>query len=706
MAQLTAPIKKKNQSSHRRSVGLLIFLIGILILILLSQQLALFDQFSDQWNLGLRQPLNDFKTWIVQNRRDHWLFVLFFDPFSAVIDFGLRRAEDSLLWVPWPMILVAFFVIADRLGGLRLALLTVVCLLPMGLFGLWEESMETLALMVTAVLFSVALGIPVGIWSARNRRVEAILHPILDAMQTLPAFVYLIPVLLFFGIARVPSVIATMIYALPPIIRLTTLGIQTIPAEIIEAAAAFGTTEKQLLRKVQLPLALPSILIGVNQTIMMALSIVVIAALIGAGGLGDVVLKSLRRLAVGSALEAGLAIVLMAVLLDRLSAAMIQTQRQSHLKFQPYRLFAEKWRGQPLVDRIEAGIGRTYQRLDSVGKQMGRFVGRLLPQFSVNQRKYTAVFLLLLLLSLLLRLIGVHEFPRWLAVDISQPVDRLVEWMQVNLYDIGGTGVGTGPFRDFLIIHVFRPLQTLLADQLPWVLMVYLFAALAYFAGGWRLATAVAALATCVGLLGMWSFAMDTLAQTIIAVLICVGYGVPLGIWAAHNDRVANVIRPVLDFLQTIPIFVYLVPVIMLFGSGSVAGLIASVLYSAVPVIRLTNSGIRAVDKAILETAVCFGATPRQILRKVELPLALPSIMLGINQTIMMVLAMVIIAGLIGATGLGLEVYQGFANDNLGRSVEAGLAIVLLAIIIDRITQKLAQKSAQLANLLQVGGDG
>ncbi len=230
-------------------------------------------------------------------------------------------------------------------------------------------------------------------------------------------------------------------------------------------------------------------------------------------------------------------------------------------------------------------------------------------------------------------------------------------------------------------------------------MIVFTFGFAALYASGWGLALGVVALTLSIGLIGMWPFTMDTLGQTLVAGSICILLGIPLGIWASKSDRVDRALRPVLDFLQTIPIFVYLVPVIMLFGTGSVAGLIASVLYSAVPVIRLTNAGIRGVDKTLKESAESFGSTWLQALIKVEIPLALPSIMLGINQTIMMVLAMVIIAGLVGATGLGLEVYQGFANDNLGRSVEAGLAIVLCAIIIDRITQKFAHKASLAANV-------
>ncbi|KAA3656709.1 MAG: ABC transporter permease subunit [Chloroflexi bacterium] len=679
-----------------------LFVIGIIGLLWLSQLVSQLDTFPDSWHIGLRNVLNEFKRWVVVNRNSHWVFVFFFEPLSTVIDFCLRRIEDFLLWLPWPVLILAVFLAAERIRGLRLAVLTSVCLMLMGMFGLWEESLQTLALMITAVLFSLIIGIPFGIWSAQNNRVEQILRPVLDAMQTMPAFVYLIPVLLFFGVARVPSIIATVIYALPPVIRLTSLGLHSVSADVIEAAQAFGSTERQILRKVRLPMALPTIMVGVNQTIMMALSIVVIAALIGAGGLGDVVLKSLRRLRVGSALEAGLAIVLMAILLDRMTAALSQIERHSEPQFQGFRLFSEKQRGSKVVVQIEQIIDRTY-RVCRRGADWGaRWLqgvrwgnGRFLKNHAVS----IIILLTLIGLSLIFRLVTVHEFPNWLRLDISRPVDALVQWMQVNLYDIGGSGIGTGPLRDFLIIRIFQPITAFLTSQLPWVLVVFFFIFLAIVADGWRLALGVGALMAAIGFIGMWPFAMDTLGQTIVAVFICVALGIPLGMWASHSDRVDQLIRPILDFLQTIPIFVYLVPVIMLFGTGSVAGLIASVLYAAVPVIRLTNAGIRGVDKTLKESADAFGSTWWQTLTKVEIPLAFPSIMLGINQTIMMVLAMVIIAGLVGATGLGLEVYQGFANDNLGRSVEAGLAIVLLAIVIDRITQKMAHKASRAANI-------
>ncbi|MEM7028520.1 MAG: ABC transporter permease subunit [Chloroflexota bacterium] len=678
------------------------FVVLVGVFALLADLVTALDVFPETWNIGLRDPLNEFKRWVVVNRNSHWLFVFFFEPLSATIDFILRRVEDVLLWLPWPIIILSFFIVADRVSGLRLALLVTGCLLLMGLFGLWRQSMQTLALMTIAVLISLAIGIPVGIWAARNDRVDQVLRPILDAMQTLPAFVYLIPVLLFFGVARVPSVVATIIYALPPAIRLTNLGIRSVPPEAIEAAQSFGSTDRQVLYKVQIPMAMPSIMAGINQTIMMALSIVVIAALIGSGGLGDVVLKSLRRLQVGRALEAGLAIVVLAILLDRLSTAFARIDRQSQPHFRGFRLFPEKWRGLAIIEKIELGIEYAYHLGVRWQTQVVNVSSRLLGSRSAwitNRPVKATIVISLIALALPLLLLGVRSFPQAWYIGLNEPTDRLVEWMMVNLYEIGDTGYGTGPLRDFLIIRLFLPLINLMTNIIPWTIIVLVFASLAFATGQSSLTIRVVAMLSVIGLLGMWPFAMDTLAQAIIAVTGCILVGLPVGIWASRSNTADQVLRPILDFLQTIPIFVYLVPVIMLFGTGSVAGLIASILYASVPVIRLTNLGIRQVDEATLEAAESFGSTGLQRLLKVEVPLALPSIMLGINQTIMMVLAMVIIAGLVGATGLGLEVVQGFANDNLGRSIEAGLAIVLLAIVIDRITQAWADKTAEQANV-------
>lgn len=306
----------------------LAYTLAVLALIGVALFLHLTDRapvgFPAEWDLRLREPIEEFKTWAIRSRGSHPIFRYFFDPIRNLIEANLRGLERLLLAIPWPALFVLLYAIGYRAGGHGVALLSVMGVAVMGLFGLWQQSIETLALMGVSVAIALVIGIPTGIMAARAPRFEALLRPLLDAMQTMPAFVYLIPVVLFFGIARAPSVIATVIYALPPAIRLTSLGIRQVDGDTLEAADAFGATAWQKLVKVQLPLALPSILLGVNQTIMMALGIVVIAALIGAGGLGWEVLDALRRLRVGQALEAGLAIVLMAVIFDRVSAGFAQ----------------------------------------------------------------------------------------------------------------------------------------------------------------------------------------------------------------------------------------------------------------------------------------------------------------------------------------------------------------------------------------------
>ncbi len=695
---MSASIAISRISTHKRWVGLGVAT-AVLIIAIVIFAAAQVGAFPESWNLGLRGPLDEFKRWIVANRRSHVMFLYFFEPLSASIDWGLRRVEDFLLWLPWPVIVAAIFLIAHKAGGLRLALVVSSCTLLMGLLGFWDRSMQTLSLMVVSVIISLQIGIPLGIWSAQNDRVERALRPLLDAMQTMPAFVYLIPVLLFFGIARVPSVVATVIYALPPVIRLTNLGIRQVSGETVEAARAFGSTERQILFKVRLPLATPAIMTGVNQTIMMALSIVVIAALIGGGGLGETVLRSLRTLNVGTAFAAGLAIVFMAFLLDRLSQSFVRTEWSSRGDFQGFRLLPEAWRGKRAAEGVETAVSHLYSAADYATQTLtsrSDFLSRR-PFFFMSVLALVALLLVTMVASTAVP--AFREFPASWHLGLAAPIDALVKWAQVNLYRIGDSNIGTGPFSDFITIYLLAPLRLLLVERLTWPVVMGLLTAVAYAVSGKKLALYTLVGMFLVGLLGMWELAMDTLSQVIVAVIISIFIGIPLGIWAARNDHADRGLRVMNDFLQTIPVFVYLVPVVMLFNVGRVAGILASVLYALPPVIRLTSLGIRRVEAEVVEAAAAFGSTDRQILAKVQIPLALPAIMLGVNQTIMMVLAMVICAGLVGGAGLGLAVVNGLAQNELGRSIEAGLAIVILAVIIDRISQAWAARLARERNI-------
>ena len=259
-----------------------------------------------------------FVDWLVENYRD------FFQSLKWPVDQTLNGLDIGLNWIHPLIIIAVISFTAYRFSGKGLAVFSVVTLFLIGLLGLWEDTMTTLAMVLSSVVFCALAGIPLGIWAGRSDRFETALRPVLDAMQTTPAFVYLVPIVMLFSVGNVAGVIATIVFALPPVIRLTSLGIRQVHPELVEAAQAFGATRWQVLRRVQIPLAMPTIMAGLNQTIMMALSMVVIAALIGAGGLGSPVILGLNTLDIGQAVTGGLGIVLIAIILDRITQGMAQ----------------------------------------------------------------------------------------------------------------------------------------------------------------------------------------------------------------------------------------------------------------------------------------------------------------------------------------------------------------------------------------------
>ena len=281
------------------------------------------DEFPVDIGRDVGKIIDDIVDWLTENVS--WLFQAIKD----VLLWFLIALEDALIWIPWPAFIAGVMVLSLLMVSWRMALFSGAALILLAAFGLWPSTMETMALIIVTVTLSIMIAVPSGVWASQSDRLDALLRPILDAMQTMPSFVYLVPAIAFFSLGNVPAVIATLIYAVPPAVRLTNLGIRQLPAETLEAAESFGTTRTQMLTKVKIPLAIPTIMAGVNQTTLMALSMVVIASLVGAGGLGEDVNRALGRIEPGNAFLAGLGIVFLAIIIDRITQALARRQQEA-----------------------------------------------------------------------------------------------------------------------------------------------------------------------------------------------------------------------------------------------------------------------------------------------------------------------------------------------------------------------------------------
>jgi glycine betaine/proline transport system permease protein len=544
--------------------------------------------------------------------------------------------------VGWLGVLAAATWIGYAVANLRIAVLVAASFTAFGVLGYWSDAIDLLIITFVAVLLAVLIGMPLAVYYGTGGRVGVgFMTSLLDLLQTMPTFVYLGPIVLFFGIGSSAAVVCTLAYALPPIVRIAGHGIRNVSQTTIEATDSSGQTALQRLTKVQLPMARATIVVGLNQTIMAALSMATLAAYVDGPGLGKPVLRALIRNDVGGALVPGLLIVLMAVMLDRSTTA---ASRRAEI--------AARGGGDPRLRRIALAVG---------------LVGVVVAVYLSRSQLWAA------------------QFPDSdLGGRLSDQFDRFFGWVTSTFDGI------TETVKDVVTSVLLNPLQSLLAES-PWWLSGLALLALALVLGRTRALVAAAVCLVLIRLLDLWHDAMITLNMVLVATLLVMALALVFGVWMARSRAVDLVLRPVLDAGQTIPPFVYLIPVLALFGPTRFTAIVAAVVYAAPPAIKLVADGISAVSPATLEASRSTGCTTWQEIFKVQLPMARSSLVLATNQGLLYVLSMVVIGGLVGAGALGYDAVLGFSrSEEWGKGAAAGLTIVLLGVMIDRICRAAA----------------
>ena len=568
-----------------------------------------------------------------------WIIEQPYNLVLAIISKGISKGQgqDAILLLgplSWISVIGIFFTLALYTKDKFLIILVIFSIFYLAIFDQWQSSMITLSSIIIAVPIGVLLGILLGILSYRSKILERIIPPILDLMQTVPVFAYLVPILVMFGFGPVSALIATIIYAMPPMVRTTILALNNIDPQLKESGIMSGCTERQLMWKVLIPISKPTLLIGVNQVIMLSLNMVIIASMIGAGGLGYDVLASLRRLDIGGGIESGIAIVVLAIALDRLS--------------------------------------QSFANLPTLTKKTKKNI----------YTKYKKIVFLLIYILCIYTLGSFYSFfiffPKELMINTSFFWEELVKYININYFD------NLESFKITLLTFFMLPIKKFFLG-IPWPWFIFIITLLGWYFGKYKLASLCLILSIFIVTTGLWQKAMITLYLCGSSVIIASIIGIPLGIWAGLNTKANKILTAFIDTLQTLPSFVYLIPVVMLFRVGDFTAMIAVILYALAPAVRYTAHGIRNINNQIIEAALISGCSPRQLLFKIKLPLALPEILLGINQTIMLALSMLVITALVGTRDLGQEVYIGLTKADIGRGIVAGLCVAFISIIADRI---------------------
>ena len=667
-----------------------VLILATLALLALKDTAGWLVEYPAEWVVPVTPWLNAFMAWCVDTVGPACR------AFSAAVGVPMAAVRDLLNWLPWSVTLTVLTFATWAISGARLAAFTFFAILYMLVIGYWAESMNSLALVAITVPTAVAIGFGLGTLAFFSKRAERVITPTLDLMQTVPAFAYLLPILLLFGFGPVVGLIASVLYAFPPTVRNTHLGLMQVSTEVVEAGLMAGATPNQLFWRVRAPSALRQILLGVNQTTMAAFSMVIIASIIGGtADIGWEVLSTMRKAQFGESLLAGIVIALMAMVMDRITAAAATAEPQDPGGARDFvarhrnllialglglavgllaqivpilKAYPEAWEiypAQPLNDAVTWLVVEHAKTINLIKSWAFFFV--MLPVktgFEQTVTPFTWGF----------------EFTAPLKTGYAVLAAALVVYTAIR------RGIGRASLIAFLAIMLFYGIT-----RLPWPALLAMAVLLGWQLGGLRLALGTAAGLGFLVVAGVWPQTMLSVYLCGLAVLLSFAVGIVLGVLASEYDGVSAFLRPINDTLQTMPLFVILIPFVMIFKIGEFTALLAIMAYAVVPAIRYAEHALRHVPAHVVEAATCFGCTRSQLLWRVKLPLAMPVIMLGLNQTIMFGIAMLVIAALVGTNGLGQQVYIGLGNGDFGVGIVAGVGMAIIAMIADRMTQGMSR---------------
>ena len=592
--------------------------------------------------LQITRNLTSFMTFLIELIRD-----ILLGGVETVVAFTSWDWIDKNPWaelpgLPWTIVAAGAAILGYKLSGKGLALFAGLVMVYISIFGQWKPSMQTLSFILVAAPLSFIFGLTLGIMAFKSKRVERSLYPILLVMQTMPQYAVLVPAMVLFGIGDHAAVIITMVVAIPPMILLTLLGLRGISPEVIEAGKMSGCNNLQLMIKVLIPTARRDILIGVNQVIMVCFSMAVISAFIGAKGLGWNLLLALNQLNIGLALEAGLCISLIAILLDKMSLA---------------------W----------------------ANKQIDYF-GNLT---FFQRHKNSLFFVFAVLICTILSYAGslyfkdgfnyLFEVPHNKGISTADFWNKGVDWIWDTFFQT------LKVFNTWLITEVLQPMRALYL-RMPAVATLVLIVGAGYIIGGVRSALVVGGLTLFIALSPWWDRALVTTYMATFGVIISCIIGFTVGTLCFQNKSSAKFMLGVCDIFQTFPSFVYLIPVMMLFGVTDTSVLIAVIVYATIPATRYTIEGLRSVPISLHDAATMSGVTKFQRLFKIEFPIAFPHMMLGLNQTIVFALFMVIIGAFIGTEDLGQYILKALSDKKgAGIGLTLGICVAFIGLIFDNL---------------------